>query len=77
MLFITAASGRNRINALGAVDALAKEVTTATNTAFICADTLIAFLKQLRKKYGEKLLSIGLDHARYQHYLAVKDIAAP
>ena len=74
-LFIPAAAGRNRINVLGAVDAITKEVTTAANTTYVCADTLIAFLKQLRKKYLDKPLTIVLDNARYQHCLAVKDFA--
>ena len=74
-LFIPAAAGRNRINVLGAVNALTKEVTTAVNTTYICADTLISFFKQLRKKYGDKPLKIVLDNARYQHCTAVKSFA--
>src|SRR5687767_15023545 len=34
-LFVPAAAGRNRINVLGAVDALTKEVTTYINTTYI------------------------------------------
>ena len=75
-MFIPAAAGRNRINVLGAVDALTKEVTTCTNTTYICADSLIAFLKQLSKKYGDKPLTIVVDNARYQHCIAVKSFAA-
>lgn len=75
-LFIPAAAGRNRINVLGAVDAITKEVSTCANTTYICAESLIAFLKQLRKKYCDKPVTIVLDNARYQHCLAVKNFAA-
>lgn len=74
-LFIPAAAGRNRINVLGAVDALTKEVTTYINTSYICAESLIEFLKQLRKKYKDMPISIVLDNARYQHCIAVKTFA--
>jgi transposase len=74
-LFVPAPAGRNRINVLGAVDALSKEVTTYINTSYICADSLLIFLKQLRKKYGDKPIAIVLDNARYQHCIAVKTFA--
>jgi transposase len=74
-LFIPAASGRNRINVLGAVDAITKEVITSTNTTYICTGSLIAFLKLIRKRYCDKPVTIVLDNARYQHCLAVKDFA--
>ena len=75
-LFIPAAAGRNRINVSGAVDAISKEVTTLTNTTYICAGTLITFLKQLQKKYGDRPVIIVLDNARYQHCVTVKNFTA-
>jgi len=48
-VFIKASPGRNRINVLGAVDAISKEVTTYTNTTYICANTLIDFLSSIKR----------------------------
>jgi transposase len=66
-VFIKAAAGRNRINVLGAVNALTKEVTTIINTAYIDANSIVEFLKQLKQKYPDKPIAIVLDNARYQH----------
>lgn len=66
-LFIKASPGRNRINVLGAVNAITKEITTMTNTAYIDALTIVEFLKQLKQKYPDKPIAIVLDNARYQH----------
>jgi transposase len=74
-LFIKAAAGRNRINVLGAVNAITKEVVTLSNTTYINAETIIIFLKQLKKHYGELPLKIVLDNARYQHCELVEKAA--
>ena len=74
-LFIKAASGRNRINVLGAVHAITKKVVTLTNTTYITADTLIEFLRMLKKKFCDKPIVIVLDNARYQHCHAVISMA--
>jgi transposase len=74
-LFIKASSGRNRINVLGAVNAITKEVITLSNTTYITAETIIDFLKQLREHYGNVPLKIVLDNARYQHCKVVEEAA--
>ena len=74
-IFIKASPGRNRINVLGAVNAITKEVTTYTNTTYICANCLIAFLKQLKELYNDKPIAIVLDNARYQHCFLVTTFA--
>jgi len=66
-LFIKASSGRNRINVLGVVNAITKEVITFSNTTYINAETIFVFLKQLKEHYGDLPLKIVLDNARYQH----------
>jgi transposase len=73
--FIKAAAGRNRINVLGAVHAITKQVTTLINTTYIDAETVIAFLCQLREIYLDKPIKIVLDNARYQHCKAVMERA--
>ena len=74
-LFIRASSGRNRINVLGAVDAITKQVITRNNTTFINAETIVAFLKQIREVYVDLPLKIVLDNARYQHCKLVENAA--
>ena len=74
-LFIKASSGRNRINVLGAVNAITKEVFTLSNTTYITAETIVLFLKQVKEQYGDLPLKIVLDNARYQHCKLVEDAA--
>lgn len=74
-VFIKASAGRNRINVLGAVNAITKEVITLSNTTYITSETLIQFLKMLKEKYNDKPIAIVLDNARYQHCFVVKTIA--
>ena len=75
-LFIKASAGRNRINVLGAVNAITKEVISMTNTTFINADTIVDFLKQLKTHYGDLPIKIVLDNARYQHCKLVEQAAS-
>ena len=74
-LFIKASAGRNRINVLGVVNAITKEILTINNTSYITAETIIVFLKKLRKHYGDMPLKIVLDNARYQHCKLVEEAA--
>jgi len=74
-LFIRSASARKRLNVLGAVDALSKQVSFLTNTTYITAQTVVDFLAQLRQQYPNLPLYIVLDNARYQHCQLVKQTA--
>ncbi len=74
-VFIKASAGRNRINVLGAVNAITKEVITITNTTYITSGTLIDFLKLLKEKFADKPIAIVLDNARYQHCFLVTTFA--
>jgi transposase len=74
-LFIRASSGRNRINVLGALNAVTKEVISFSNTTFINAEVIVDFLHQLREHYPGPPLKIVLDNARYQHCNLVKSVA--
>ena len=76
-VFVKASAGRNRINVLGTINAITKEVITYSNTTYICANTIVCFLKQLREQHNDKKpIAIVLDNARYQHCFEVKAIAA-
>ena len=74
-IFIKASPGRNRMNVLGAVNAITKQVSTYINTTYICSNCLVAFLKQLKQEYGDKPIAIVLDNARYQHCFLVTAFA--
>jgi transposase len=74
-LFVKASAGRNRINVLGAVHALTKEVSTLINQTYITAETLVEFLNQLKEQYKDAPIFIVLDNARYQHCDFVKKTA--
>ena len=74
-LFIKASAGRNRINVLGVVNAITKEIFTFNNTTYITAETIVAFFKQLKEHYGDMPLKIVLDNARYQHCALVEEAA--
>ena len=76
-VFLRASAGRNRINVLGAVNALTKELTTLINDTYINAEVIKTFLSQLRQRYDDtKPIALVLDNARYQHCQAVKAVAA-
>ena len=74
-MFIKASSGRNRINVLGVVNAITKEVLTLCNTTYISAETIVVFFKKLKEYYGDIPLKIVLDNARYQHCQLVEEAA--
>jgi transposase len=74
-MFIQSGAGRNRINVLGAVHAVSKEMTTLINTTYINADTVVDFLHQLKTKYTDLPIFIVMDNARYQHCILVKETA--
>ena len=65
-VFLKTSHGRNRINVLGAVDAVNKEITTLINTTYVTAETIVEFLGQLKEKYAQKPIYIVMDNARYQ-----------
>jgi transposase len=67
-LFVRSSAGRNRINVLGAVNAITKAVITLQNTTYVNAQTIVEFLGVLRSQIPlEKPISIVCDNARYQH----------
>ncbi|NVO04431.1 MAG: IS630 family transposase [Bacteroidetes bacterium] len=74
-LFIKASAGRNRINVLGVVNAITKEILTFNNTSYINAATIVSFFEKLRVHYGDMPVKIVLDNARYQHCKFVEEAA--
>jgi transposase len=74
-IFLKTSHGRNRINVLGAVNAITKQVIRLINTTYVTADTVIGFLMQLKKIYAHKPIVLVLDNAKYQHCNAVEQKA--
>lgn len=75
-VFIQAPSGRFRLNVIGAIDSITKEVISISNTTYITATTVIELMIKISKQYLDEKLYIVLDNARYQHCKAVKEMAA-
>ena len=74
--FIPAPSGRQRLNVLGAIDAITKDLVFMANSTYINADTIVDFLKKIDWTYNDRLpLYIVLDNARYQHCDLVRQVA--
>ncbi|RMG87668.1 MAG: IS630 family transposase [Bacteroidetes bacterium] len=74
-VFIKAPAGRKRLNVIGAVNAMTKQVHYTSNTTYVNAISIVEFLYQLAIFYYGKPIYIVLDNARYQHCKYVKEIA--
>ena len=74
-VFIKAPAGRQRLNVIGAVNAMTKQVHYTSNTTYVNAISIIEFLYQLAIFYYGKPIFIVLDNAPYQHCNYVKEIA--
>jgi transposase len=75
-LFIASPSGRQRLNVLGAVNALTKEIITVVNETYINAESVCLLLAQLAARYPGELITVVLDNARYQKCALVTGYAA-
>jgi transposase len=65
-IFIPAASGRTRINVLGAYDPMKNVLIKIVNRSYINSSTIIELLERIRALYFDKPISIVLDNAKYQ-----------
>ena len=74
-LFVRGPSGRERLNVLGALNAVTHEITIVTNDTYINADSVCELLRNIRGRYAEGLVSVVLDNARYQKCDPVRDLA--
>ena len=73
--FVKTASGRFRLNVIGAINATTHELTTLYNTTYITAQTVVAMLEQIGQRYAGLPIHIFLDNARYQHCAWVEEEA--
>lgn len=75
-IFVRAASGRKRINVLGALDPITKELTKIVNKTYITSATVCELLIMLALKYKGRQVTVVLDNASYQRCDLVKETAA-
>lgn len=71
-VFVRAASGRQRFNVLGARDAVARTLTTVTNTTVVNTDTMCDLLRAIAARGLVGPVTLVLDNARYQRNDLVK-----
>jgi transposase len=64
--FVPSPSGRQRLNVLGAYNALNQDLITVINTTYITATTICELLIKVKEKYGNIPITLILDNARYQ-----------
>jgi transposase len=74
-LFVRAASGRQRFNVLGALNAVTKELIAVTNTGVVNTETMCELLRKIAAAGLVGPVTLVLDNARYQHNEAVKALA--
>jgi transposase len=68
-------SGRRRLNVLGAVDAVTKEIVTVINETTVTAETMCLLLIELAKRAEGVAVTVVLDNARYQKCAIVQEYA--
>lgn len=73
--FIPSPSGRDRLNVLGAINAISKQLSFHVNTTYINAEVIVSFLYKLSRQYCDLPIFIVLDNARYQHCQYVMEVA--
>lgn len=75
-VFIPAPAGRQRLNVLGALNAITHELIMVTNATYITAESVCELLHKLAALHLGVPITIFLDNARYQKCALVKATAA-
>ena len=74
-LYVRAASGRQRYNVLGALNAVTHELVTEINTTYVTATSVCGLLRTIASRGARVPVTLVLDNARYQRCLLVQDLA--
>lgn len=74
-LFVKSASGRQRFNVLGALNAISHELIIVTNETYINSQSVCEMLHKLAALGLEIPITLVLDNARYQKCALVMDLA--
>jgi transposase len=72
--FVRAASGRQRYNVLGALNAVTRELIRVTNHTTVNAETVCELLGKIAALGLKVPITLVLDNARYQHCHLVQDL---
>ena len=75
-LFVRGASGRQRYNVLGALNAVSHELIRVTNHTYITAETVCDLLRQIAALGLKTPITLVMDNARYQHCQLVQNLAS-
>ena len=74
-IFIPAASGRKRVNVLGAYDPVTNKLLKIINRTYINSSTVCDMLRLIASAYVGKLVTVILDNASYQRCDLVRNTA--
>jgi transposase len=74
-MHVRAASGRQRYNVLGALNAVTHELVTEINTTYITALSVCALLRTIATRSGSGPTTLVMDNARYQRCALVQGLA--
>ena len=74
-VFIKAPSGRQRLNVLGALEAVSHRLITVSNESYITATSVCELLRLIATEAAGRPVTIFLDNARYQHCAMVESFA--
>jgi transposase len=74
-LYVRAASGRQRFNVLGALNAVTQQVIAVTNTTVVNKQTMGELLRKIAAQGLAGPVTLVLDNARYQRNQEVEDLA--
>jgi len=74
-LFVRAASGRQRLNVLGAWNAVTHELIAVTNTTVVNTETMCELLRKIAALGLTGPITLVLDNARYQRNAVVQALA--
>jgi transposase len=75
-MFVKAASGRQRYNVLGALNAVTHELVRVTNRTYVTASTVCELLQRIAALGLGVPITLVMDNARYQRCRLVRDVAA-
>jgi len=75
-LFVKTPSGRQRLNVLGALNAVTQEIVSVANDTYVTAETVCTLLVRLAALHVGMPITVVLDNARYQRCALVQALAA-
>ena len=74
-IFVETSSGRQRLNVLGALNAVTKEMITVINTTYINSWSVVELMRKVREAHPAGKVVLVLDNAGYQTCYLVRSAA--